>query len=69
MAAAFLGDLALILLTLGLGICFLGYRHWAFFIRHLGATGEVDVATLTQSTTRAPREAEGFADAFDLGAI
>jgi uncharacterized membrane protein YjgN (DUF898 family) len=65
----FLGDIALIVCTLGLGICFLGYRHWAFLIRHLGATGEVDLASLTQSHTRAPREAEGFADAFDLGAI
>ena len=65
----FLGDVALVVGTLGLGICFLGYRHWSFLIRHLGATGEVDLTQLTQSTTRAPREAEGFADAFDLGAI
>ena len=65
----FLGDLALIVGTLGLGACFLGYRHWSFLIRHLGATGEVDLTQLTQSTTRSPREAEGFADAFDLGAI
>ena len=65
----FLGDLLLVVCTLGLGICFLGYRHWSFLIRHLGATGEIDLTRLTQSTTRRPREAEGFADAFDLGAI
>jgi len=65
----FLGDIALVAGTLGLGICFLGYRHWSFLIRHLGAAGEVDLAEVTQSTTRAPREAEGFADAFDFGAI
>jgi len=65
----FLGDVALVVGTLGLGICFLGYRHWSFLIRHLGTTGEVDLAQVTQSATRAPREAEGFADAFDLGAI
>ncbi len=31
--------------------------------------GTIDVSALTQSTTHAPREAEGFADAFDVGAI
>ena len=65
----FLGDVALIVGTLGLGICFIGYRHWSFLIRHLGATGEVDLTRIVQSATRAPREAEGFADAFDIGAI
>lgn len=65
----FLGDIALVVLTLGIGICFLGYRHWSFLIRHLGATGTIDTSALAQSTTRAPREAEGFADAFDIGAI
>jgi uncharacterized membrane protein YjgN (DUF898 family) len=65
----FLGDVALVIFTLGIGICFLGYRHWSFLIRHLGAVGEVDLTEVTQSATRAPREAEGFADAFDLGAI
>jgi uncharacterized membrane protein YjgN (DUF898 family) len=65
----FLGDIALVVLTLGIGICFLGYRHWSFLIRHLGARGALDTATLAQSTTRAPREAEGLADAFDIGAF
>jgi hypothetical protein len=37
--------------------------------RHARLHGVVDVATLTQSTTHSPREAEGFADAFDVGAI
>lgn len=65
----FLGDVALVLFTLGIGICMLGYRHWAFFIRHLDAYGEIDAAALGQSQTAAPREAEGFADAFDIGAL
>ena len=65
----FLGDIALVVGTLGIGICFLGYRHWRFFIRHLEATGEVDTSRFTQSTAHAPREAEGFADAFDIGAL
>jgi hypothetical protein len=64
-----LGDIGLVIGTLGFGLMFLGYRHWSFFIRHLGATGELDLSLLTQSTTPAPREAEGFADAFDIGAL
>jgi hypothetical protein len=38
-------------------------------VRHLHIYGTIDTDDLTQSRTRAPREAEGFADAFDVGAI
>lgn len=69
LAKLLLGDLGLIIVTLGFGISFLHYRHWSFLIRHLGATGEVDLETFTQSTAAAPKEAEGFADAFDVGAF
>ena len=31
--------------------------------------GEIDLDTLTQTTTSSPRDAEGFADAFDIGAF
>jgi len=65
----FLGNLALAIVTLGFGITYWGYRNWSFMIRHLHAYGTIDLAELTQSTTHAPREAEGFADAFDIGAI
>ena len=65
----FLGNLALAVGTLGLGISYWGYRNWAFMIRHTHLYGEVDVSALTQSTTAAPGEAEGFADAFEIGAI
>lgn len=63
----FLGNIALVVLTLGLGIVFVGYRNWSFFIAHLGASGEID--ELHQSTTHVPRDAEGLLDAFDFGAI
>jgi uncharacterized membrane protein YjgN (DUF898 family) len=69
LAKLLLGDIALVVCTLGLGIMFLHYRHWSFLIRHLGATGLVDLENFTQSTTSAPQEAEGFADAFDVGAF
>jgi uncharacterized membrane protein YjgN (DUF898 family) len=65
----FLGNLGLAIVTLGFGITYWGYRNWAFMVRHMHIYGSIDIADLTQSTTHAPREAEGFADAFDIGAI
>jgi uncharacterized membrane protein YjgN (DUF898 family) len=65
----FLGNLALAIVTFGFGLTYWGYRSWAFMVRHLHVYGTIDVSDLTQSTTHAPREAEGFADAFDIGAI
>ena len=65
----FLGNLALAVVTLGFGITYWGYRNWAFMVRHMHVYGSIDIGDLTQSTTHAPREAEGFADAFDVGAI
>ena len=67
--ALFLGNLALAVVTLGFGLTYWGYRNWSFMVRHLHVYGTIDPAQLTQSTTHAPREAEGFADAFDVGAI
>jgi uncharacterized membrane protein YjgN (DUF898 family) len=65
----FLGNIALAVVTLGLGLSYWGYRNWAFMVRHMHLYGEINVTALRQSTTRAPTEAEGFADAFDIGAI
>ena len=65
----FLGNLALAVITLGFGLAYWGYRNWAFMVRHMHIYGEVDVTALSQSTTHVPTEAEGFADAFDIGAI
>ena len=64
-----LGNLALAIVTLGFGLTYWGYRNWAFMVRHLHVYGEVNLSTLTQSVTHAPGEAEGLADAFDIGAI
>jgi uncharacterized membrane protein YjgN (DUF898 family) len=64
-----LGNLALAIVTLGFGLTYWGYRNWSFMVRHMRIYGTIDLAELTQSTTRVPREAEGFADAFDVGAI
>jgi uncharacterized membrane protein YjgN (DUF898 family) len=64
-----LGNIALVVLTLGVGLLFLGYRNWSFVIRHLEATGEINLDTLLQSPSTAAGDAEGLADAFDIGAI
>ena len=65
----FLGNVALAIVTLGFGLAFWGYRNWAFMIRNMQLYGVIDVSKLTRSTVAAPREAEGWADAFDVGAI
>ena len=65
----FLGNIALAVFTLGFGLAYWGYRNWAFMVRHLHLFGEVNATQLTQSATHAPGEAEGLADAFDIGAI
>jgi uncharacterized membrane protein YjgN (DUF898 family) len=64
-----LGDVALVVLTLGIGSIFLSYRHYAFAIRHLEAGGEIRLDELTRSTTATAGHGEGLFDAFDLGAV
>jgi uncharacterized membrane protein YjgN (DUF898 family) len=64
-----LGNIGLVIVTLGFGLMFIGYRNFSFVVRHMEATGEVNLDLLKQSQTRAPGEAEGLADAFDIGAI
>lgn len=65
----FLGNVGLVIVTLGIGLIFLGYRNWSFFVRHMEASGEIDLDLLTQSQTREPGQGEGLLDAFDVGAI
>ncbi len=65
----FLGNIALAVVTLGFGLAYWGYRNWAFMVRHMHLYGEINVSALGQSTTHVPTEAEGFADAFDIGAL
>ena len=63
------GNILLVIFTLGIGYAFLGYRTWKFLITHLEAGGEIDFALLTQSTTPELKQGEGLLDAFDVGAI
>ncbi|HEY6916787.1 MAG TPA: YjgN family protein [Allosphingosinicella sp.] len=64
-----LGNIALVLVTLGVGALFISYRNYSFLVRHMEAYGLVDLDLLTQSRTKAPSDAEGLADAFDIGAF
>lgn len=64
-----LGHIGLVIVTLGIGLIFIRYRNWRFFVTHMEAFGEIDTVALTQSTTREPGQGEGLLDAFDVGAI
>lgn len=64
-----LGNLGLVIVTLGIGAIFIPYRNWKFFVQHMQAYGEIDMAALGQSTTSVPTQGEGLLDAFDMGAI
>lgn len=59
----------LTIVTLGIGALMTPYLRWKFIMDRLELYGEVDLDILTQSETAAPRDAEGFADAFDIGAF
>lgn len=65
----YLGDVALVVLTLGFGLVFLNYRHWKFMVSHMHAFGHVDVDELTQSEMPELHQGEGLLDAFDMGAF
>jgi uncharacterized membrane protein YjgN (DUF898 family) len=65
----FLGDIFLVVATLGLGSMFLSWRHWTFYIRHAQVDGQLDIDGLTRSHTPAPSQGEGLLDGFDMGAL
>lgn len=68
-SAFFLIGFAIFIIPFALVGPFLRYRHWAFFMRHMEAYGEVDIAALTQSETRVNKHGEGLLDALDVGAF
>ena len=67
--ALFIVNVALVVVTLGIGMIFIGYRNWSFFVRHMQAYGTLDLDAFHQSTTREPKQGEGLLDAFDVGAF
>ena len=59
----------LTIVTLGFGALLWRFWRWQFIMDRLALYGEIDLNALTQSSTVAPKDAEGFADAFDIGAF
>jgi uncharacterized membrane protein YjgN (DUF898 family) len=64
-----IGNVLLVIATLGFGLVFLPYRNWKFFTTHLEAYGTIELDNLTQSQTEMSKHGEGLLDAFDIGAI
>jgi uncharacterized membrane protein YjgN (DUF898 family) len=65
----YLRTIGLTIVTLGLAVLIYDYRKWRFITSHLNIYGSIDIDALAQSRTSAPREAEGFLDALDIGAF
>ncbi len=64
-----LGNLLILLFTLGLGYPIVLHRNAAFLARTLWFTGALDLAALAQSTTGAARFGEGMFQQLDGGGI
>lgn len=65
----FLGNIAIVVLTLGLGYIVLPFRVWGFYASHLSTVGALDVDALLQTSLDAPVQGDGLADAFDAAAF
>jgi len=61
--------IGLTVVTLGFAALMWSYLRWKFITDRLELYGEVDLDRMTQSDTVSPKDAEGFADAFDIGAF
>lgn len=59
----------LTIVTLGFGALLWRLWRWQFIMDRLALYGQIDLDALTQSKTAATKDAEGFADAFDIGAF
>lgn len=68
-AALVLGNVLIVLLTLGIGLAFTQHRVFRFACAHLECIGELDYDAIVQSAAEAPRFGEGLADAFDVAAV
>lgn len=64
-----LGNLALLVFTLGLAFPWVVTRSMRFLSAHLTLEGELDLAAIAQSEQRVPGTGEGLFEAFDLGAV
>jgi uncharacterized membrane protein YjgN (DUF898 family) len=65
----YLGNAAIVVLTLGFGILVMPFRTWGFYLRLLQTSGALDADELMQTSLQGPRQGDGIADAFDLAAV
>lgn len=65
----YLGNAAIVVLTLGLGILVMPFRTWSFYLGRLQTEGALDVDSLMQTSLQGPAQGDGIADAFDLAAV
>ena len=65
----YLGNLLIFFLTLGLGTPFLQVRNARFVATHTDIEGQLDLATIAQSSDDDLTSGEGLADAFDMGTV
>jgi len=62
-----IGNVAIVLFTLGLGFPIAVHRSLKFFANRVAIIGELDVGRLQQTTLDRPRFGEGLLEAFDPG--
>jgi uncharacterized membrane protein YjgN (DUF898 family) len=65
----YLGNIALVVLTAGLGSMLLPYRYWSFMARRIWIDGDYDEASLMQTDLAAPGQGDGLIDAFDASSF
>ena len=64
-----LGNMLIMVLTLGFGLPFTQMRKFRYFCDRLSATGTADFEDIRRSTESRPTTGEGLADAFDIDGI
>lgn len=65
----YLGNVLIVIFTLGFGIPFAQMRLWRYIFRRIETEGEIDVEAIRQNADRGPKSGEGLADAFDIGNV
>jgi len=65
----YLKTILLTVATLGVAYFFFSYRKWAFFMRRVEVHGSIELSGLRRSLADGARDAEGLADAFEIGAF
>ena len=64
-----IGNLLIVLFTLGMGLPYAQLRNFRYFCQRLSAGGQVDFEAIRQSAALRPGVGEGLADAFDGGTV